>query len=120
MFMIIAKTITPAAIRLMPRVERRIDAKRAKGVRAKNRRDPAERRRPNQNQLRPAKQERHEASPSFAQIHIQSTGVGIRRRQLGQRERAAQCEHTADDPDAQHQDRIRNARGNDGGRSEDS
>ena len=79
-------------------MRRRVDAEHAQEILAEHRGDAAERGGANQHDLRPAVEERIRPAPSFAQVDIHAAGLGHRRRQLGERQRAAQDHQAADDP----------------------
>ena len=96
-----------AAAMMFVRVGAGVVAERTLQVLAEHRRDGAGRRRANQHQLGPAEQKPGQPSPAFAQIDIPAAGLGERRGQLGDRQRAAQRDQPAKNPNRQHQRRIR-------------
>ena len=81
-------------------VRHRIDAERPQQVLAEHDRDAAERRRPEDDELRPAEQKRGAASPAFAKVGVEAARLRQRRRQFRERERAAERDEPAGDPDA--------------------
>ena len=76
-------------------VRHRIDAEGAEGVLAEDHGDPAERRRADQDQLRPAEEEAGEAAPALAKVRVEPAGFRQRGGELGERERAAQRDDAA-------------------------
>jgi hypothetical protein len=71
------------------RIKRRVVAHHAQEVLAEHRRDAAERGGADQHQLRPAVKEAERPSPAFTQVDIHPAGLGHRRREFGERQRAA-------------------------------
>ena len=81
----------------------RVDAERPEQVFAEHYGDAAERRGANQDELRPAEDKTSRPAPSFAQIGIEAARFRQRRRELRQRQRAAERDDAADDPQRDHQ-----------------
>ena len=80
-----------------------IDADHAQEVLAEHRRDAAERRGANQDELRPSIEKRERPAPAFAQVDIHAAGLRHRRRELRERQRAAEHDQSAEHPHAHHQ-----------------
>ena len=102
------------------RMRRGVEPEDAHEILAEHRGDAAERGGANQHELRPSVEKGVRPSPAFAQIDIHAAGLGHRRRELRERQRAAQHDQAAEHPDAEHQHRIGHARRDAGRRAEDA
>ena len=69
---------------------------------------------------RPAEEEREERAVGFAQVDVDAAGLGHGRAQLGEGDGAEEAEHPADDPDGQDEQRGLDAGGDAGGDEEDA
>src|ERR1700730_4333732 len=97
----------------------RIDADAAEQVLAEHDGDPAERRGAYQHQFRPSEEKGFATAPSLAEVRVEATGLRQRGGKLGKRQRAAQGDETAGDPEPEHQRRTGNLLRDPRRRSED-
>ena len=95
--------VDPAVVRR----DARIESEHSQQVFGERRRDRAERRRANDRQLGPAEKERRKTSPRIANEDEDAARLGECAGDLGQRERAAQRDDSAGDPDAEERKRTR-------------
>ena len=91
--------------------ERRVPADRAQQVLGKRRGNRAERRGPDQHQLGPPEEERRQPAETLADVHVHPARARKHRRELRVRERAAQREQPAQNPDQEHERRLGHAAG---------
>ena len=68
----------------------------------------------------PAEEKTGRTAPAFAQVDVEAAGLGQRRRELGERQRAAERDGAAGHPEAEHHERIGNLAGDAGRRAEDA
>ena len=98
----------------------RIDPERPQQVLAEDDRDSAERGRTKEDELGPAEEKRDGTAPTFAEVGVEAARVGQRRRQFGERQRAAERDEPASDPQADHDRRARDDPRDPGRRPEDA
>ena len=97
----------------------RIEAEHAHEILGERRGDRAERRRANDRQLRPAEEKRRQPAERLVNEDEDAARVGKRAGHFGQRQRAAQREHSARHPHAHQRQRPGQPVGDAGRRAED-